>query len=511
MTAEKRKRLTLAATILGSAMVFVDGTVVNVALPAIRSDLSAGLATQQWVVEAYLLTLGSLILVGGSLGDLYGRRRVFAAGVAGFGATSLLCGAAPNAELLAAGRALQGIAGALLVPSSLAIITSTFSADERAAAIGTWTAATSAAIAVGPPLGGVLVDAISWRVIFLFNLPFVVATLWLILRAVPESTVDRGRRPDWTGAALCALGLGGPVLALIEQPVHGWASAVVLAPGLAGLALLGAFVAWERRARDPMMPLGLFAERNFAVGNATTFVVWGALGAAMFFLSLFLQQVAGFSALKAGLSLTPLTVMILAFSRRFGAVADRIGPRWFMTAGPLVAGAGMLGFLRVGADADYLGAVLPAVLVFGLGMSLTVAPLTAAVLSAVEDRNAGIASGVNNAIARIAGLVAIAAVGTVVSARFISTVDARLAGRPLDAGARSVVADARTRPLGGSSLVRAAPAERPVLRAAFDAGSVDAFHLGVLIAGLAAMLGGLVAGVGVRNPERRTSPQSGSA
>jgi EmrB/QacA subfamily drug resistance transporter len=451
---DRAKRLTLVAAILGSAMVFVDGTVVNVALPAIRSDLHVGLATQQWVVEAYLLALGSLILVGGSLGDLYGRRRVFAAGVAGFGATSLLCGVAPNAGLLAAGRALQGVAGALLVPSSLAIITSTFERSERARAIGTWTAWTSAAIAVGPPLGGALVDGASWRVIFLFNLPFVAAALYLIARAVPESEVDRSRRPDWTGAALAAVGLGGAVLALIEQPTRGWGDAVVLGSGFGGLAALAAFAAWEWRARDPMLPLGLFAVRNFAVGNLTTFALWGALGAAVFYVSVFLQERAGYSALEAGSSLTPLTVVILLLSRRFGAIADRAGPRAFMAAGPVVAGLGLLLFARVGADPDYAGEVLPATLVWGLGMALTVAPLTAAVLSAVETANAGIASAVNNAIARVAGLVAIAVVGTV------------------------------------------------------DRGSVADFHAGMAVVAGMAVTGGLIAAAGIRNPAAASSPQS---
>jgi MFS family permease len=278
----RQKRMTLLACILGSATVFLDGTLVNVALPAIRADLHGGLATQEWVVDAYLLTLGSLLLVGGSLGDLFGRRKVFAIGVAGFGAASLLCAVAPTAATLIAARAIQGVAGALLTPSTLALIMDTFHEHERAAAIGTWTAWSGIATVLGPLVGGVLVQAASWRWIFVVNVPFVLATLWL-LRFVPRSAPIRDTHVDWVGGALCALGLAGPIFALIEQPSYGWSAPQVWIPLVAGVALLAAFIAWERRCSAPMLPLSLFRARNFAVGNLATLVFYGALGASTFF------------------------------------------------------------------------------------------------------------------------------------------------------------------------------------------------------------------------------------
>lgn len=414
------KRWTLIACILGSTIVFVDSSVVNVALPALQEDLDASLAGQQWVVEAYLLTLSALVLTGGSLGDLFGRRRIFVLGVGGFGVTSVLCALAPSVELLVVARALQGVAGALLVPSTLAILTEVFrDPRERGAAIGSWTAWTSGAIAIGPPLGGLLVDAASWRLIFAINVPVVLVTLWLTLRHVPALPPAAGgdHHVDVTGSTLAALGLGGVVLGMIEQPVHGWADPLVWLPLTLGVLLLAAFVAFERGARRPMLPLGMFADRRFTAANAATVSVYAGLGAATFFVALFLQQVADYDATEGGLALTPLTVMMVTLSRRFGALADRIGSRTLMTAGPLVMAVGMVLFTRLDASGDYLTQVLPAVVVFGLGLSMTVAPLTATVLDAVDDRHAGIASGVNNALARVAGLLAIAGVGVVVSGR----------------------------------------------------------------------------------------------
>ena len=443
----RAKRLTLIACILGSSIVFVDQTVVNVALPALREDLGASLADQQWVVESYLLLLASLVLVGGSLGDLYGRRRIFAIGTAGFGAASLICAIAPSVEVLIAARALQGGFGALLVPSSLAIITTVYGPAERAAAIGSWTAGTSAAIAIGPPLGGLLVDVLSWRVIFAMNVPLVVVCLWLIARYVPESAGDRSHRIDVPGAALCALGLAGPVYALVQQPVVGWSDPSVWGPLLGGLGAFGAFIAYERRAPDPMLPLAAFRSRNFAVGNAVTFVVYAGLGAATFFIALFLQQVAGYSAFEAGLSLLPITLLLVTLARRFGALAARVGPRLPMTAGPVICGVGLFAFARLDERADYVTGVLPASLLFGLGLAITVAPLTATVLQAADRRHAGVASGVNNAVARVAGLLAIAAVGAVVSAQFSAAVDERLPASGLAAAERAYVGEARERPL----------------------------------------------------------------
>lgn len=490
------KRMTLAATILGSMVVFLDGSVVNVALPALKEDLNAGLASQQWVVEAYLLTLSSLILVGGSLGDVLGRRRIFVTGLAGFGVTSLMCAVAPSDETLVVARGLQGIAGALLVPSSLAILTATFSEGERGAAVGSWTAWTGISFVIGPLVGGLLIDEISWRWVFAINLPIVLATLYLTARCVEESRDPRADgRVDIPGAVLCVGALGGPVFALIEQPLHGWTDPLVLAPLVAGVVCGAAFVWWERHAPAPMLRLSLFGNRNFTVTNLATLAIYGGLSATTFFVVLFLQQVAGYTALQAGLALMPITVLMFTLSRRTGALAERVGPRLPMTVGPLIAGAGLLLFTGVGRDPSYASDLLPGVLVFGLGLSLTVAPLTATVLGAVDERHAGIASGVNNAVARVAGLVAIAAVGAVVAGSFGNTLDHRVRGLRLLSGSEQSLAEARRSPLTGSR----SPEIDPPLGPAVDRASERAFHTGMVVSGLLVILGGLLAGAGIRN------------
>jgi EmrB/QacA subfamily drug resistance transporter len=497
------KRLTLVACILGSAIVFIDATVVNVALPAIRDDLDAGLATQQWVVEAYLLTLGSLLLLGGSLGDLFGRRRIFALGVAAFAATSLLCAVAPTAEMLVAARALQGVAGALLVPGTLAVIVATFDESERGQAIGTWTAWTGVSTIVGPLAGGALVDLASWRWIFAVGLVPMVVTLVLVRVALPPDLDETSNRHvDWIGAVLCTLGLAGPVFALIEQPRYGWEDPVVALPLALGPVLLVMFVLHERRSPDPMLPLRLFRERNFGVGNLATLGIYAGLGSATFLLPVFLQQVAGWDAIEAGLSLLPVTVIMFLLSSRFGSLADRLGPHLFMGAGPIVAGAGLFLLVRLDADAGYAGEVLPAIAVFGVGLALTVAPLTATVLAGVDEHYAGIASGVNNAVARVAGLVAIAGVGAAVAAQFGSTLDERLARVRMDSNARAAVAEAKTRPMALDAVERVRGPERPVLVSAVEEASVDAFRGGVVISALIVVLGGIVSIVGIRNPRR---------
>ena len=498
MDEARAKRLTLIACILGSAIVFVDQTVVNVALPALRDDLDASLADQQWVVEAYLLLLAALILVGGSLGDLYGRRRIFAIGTAGFGAASLVCAIAPSVELLIVARGLQGAFGALLVPSSLAIITTVFGPGERAAAIGTWTAGTSGAIALGPPLGGLLVDVLSWRVIFALNVPLVLMCLWLIRSAVPTIAADGTHRIDIPGAVLCVIGLAGPTYALIQQPLLGWSDPQVWAPLIGGLGALLAFVMYERHAPDPMLPPAIFRSRNFAVGNVVTLSVYAGLSAASFFIAIFLQQVSGYSAFAAGLTLLPVTLLMIGLSRRFGALAARTGPRLLMAGGPVVAGLGLLLFTRVDERGDPLAQVLPATLVFGLGLAMTVAPLTATVLEAADRRHAGIASGVNNAIARVAGLLAIAVVGLVVSAQFATQVDRRIdPPAQRDAATRAYLDEARERPLTVPD--RAAAART---RVAVREANVAAFHRGMVVSGLLMIAGGLIAAVGIANPPR---------
>ena len=467
------KRLTLLAAILGSSIVFLDGTVVNVALPAMREDLEAGLAEQQWVVEAYLLTLGSLILVGGSLGDILGRRRVFVWGLVGFGVTSALCAVAPGAVSLIVARALQGVAGALLVPSSLALITAVFPGDERGAAIGSWTAWTGIAFVVGPLGGGLLIELVSWRWIFAINIPLVLATLWLVRAGVPESRDEEApSRIDYLGALLVSLGLAGPVFALIEQPLYGWSNPLVWIPMVAGLALLALFLWHERRTGHPMVPLSLFRSRNFAIGNLSTLLIYGGLGATTFFVIIYLQQVAGYSAVAAGLALLPITLLMWALSRRFGALSDRIGPRLLMGLGPIVAGLGMLWMSGIGAEVDYVTDLLPAILVFGVGLAATVAPLTNTVLGAVPQHNAGVASGINNQIARVAALLAIAAVGAVVAARFESELG-RSGVDPLSGGSPQVV----------------------------DA-SVAAFQAGMVFAGVLVIVGGAISLAGIVNPRR---------
>ncbi len=496
---DRRKRLSLLAAIMGSFVAGLDATAVNVALPAIRTDLGGGLAGQQWVSNAYLLALGSLILVGGSLGDVFGERRVFSIGVAGFGIVSLLCAAAPSIEVLIACRALQGGFGALLTPSALAIIVAAFPADERGGAIGSWTAWAGIATVVGPLAGGFLVDAVSWRLIFAVNVPFVVFTLVLISRAVPARKIDGERaQVDWLGAALTFLGLAGPVLALIREPTLGWSSPQVWGPALAGAILLGLFLRHERRTTAPMLPLGLFKRRNFAVGNVQTFTMYGGLGVTFFLLVLFLQEVAGYNALQAGFALLPSTIVMFLLSKRMGRLADRYGPRLFMGFGPLTAAAGMALMLNLRGHVNYFTDLLPALLIFSLGLSATVAPLTAAVLSDADESNAGIASGVNNAIARIAGLLAIGAIGAVISSQFSSTVDSRLAGIRISPAARAAVVEARKQPL---ARVDAATTGRPVALAVQSA-SVHAFHVGIGISAVLVAVGGVLGLVAIRNPRR---------
>lgn len=406
-----RGRLILLATVLASGMAFLDGSVVNVALPSIGEDLDADLAGLQWTVNAYALTLAGLILIGGSLGDLLGRRRIFVVGVAWFAAASLLCAVAPTIETLILARGVQGVGAALLTPGSLALLEASFDPDDRGAAIGAWTGLAGVSTAFGPFLGGWLVEAVSWRLIFLINLPLAALVGWAS-RAVPESSdpAARGTRLDWPGAVLTALGLAGVTYALTDGPQGGWGEPLVVVAGLGGVACLAAFLLWEAHAPHPLVPLGMFRSRTFSVANAMTFVVYGALGASLFLLPIQLQQVSGYSALEAGTALIPMTIVMLLLSTSAGRLAARIGPRIPMGFGPIVAGAGLALLVRVGEDASYVADVLPAVLVFALGMSITVAPLTVTVLAAAGADRAGTASGVNNAVARVASLLAVAVI-----------------------------------------------------------------------------------------------------
>ncbi|HVD87086.1 MAG TPA: MFS transporter [Solirubrobacterales bacterium] len=501
----RQQRLTLVATILGSTVVFLDSTVINVALPAIADGLDAGLAGQQWVVEIYMLTLVALLLVGGSLGDQFGRRRMYVAGLVGFGATSALCAVSPTVEVLIAARALQGIAGALLVPGSLAIVAATFAGEARGKAVGTWTAWTGIATVFGPAGGGALIGLASWRAIFWINLPLIAVTVWLCLRAVEESRdPDAFRGIDWTGIVLSAAGLGGPVFALIEQPTRGWGDPLVLATFVGGLACLLAFVLYEARARHPMLDLGLFRIRNFAVANGTTLAAYGGLIGGLFFVGLYLQQVVGYTPLEAGLATTPISVLLFVLSPRFGRLASGTGPRLPMTVGPIVGGIGLLLMLRVGSDADYVADVLPAILVFGLGLSATVAPLTATVLDSVPEHRVGIASGVNNGVSRVAGLLAIAVLGAVISAHFGSDLDGNLGSQPVSARAEKTISDAKAQPLAVPKTGKLDRAEAARVRQASVSASTSAFHLGVLIAAILMIAGGVASGLGIENPKRRS-------
>jgi EmrB/QacA subfamily drug resistance transporter len=408
--------LVLVACILGSVIVFVDSTVVNVALPAIQDDLGGGLSLQQWVVDAYLLTLGSLLLVGGSLGDLFGARRLFLLGIIGFGITSVLCAAAPDGTTLIIARGLQGVLGAVLTPAGLAVIATTFSGEARGAAIGAWTAWTGIAFVIGPLAGGWLVTNASWRWIFLINVPFAIVTAVLVAYAVPPRAAGNERaRIDVLGGVLCVLGLGGPVFALIEEPQRGWTDPIILVSLFGGVALFGLFIFWESRVAQPMLPLRLFSKRNFSYANLETLTVYAGLSTLTFFLVLFLQQLAGYTALRSGLALLPITVVMFFLSPRVGRLSMRYGPRWFMGLGPFVAAVALLGVVRLTPGFSYVWELLPALLVFSVGLSMIVAPLTATVLADAGESDAGIASGTNNAVARVAGLLGIAVVGAAVA------------------------------------------------------------------------------------------------
>ncbi|HZI92008.1 MAG TPA: MFS transporter [Thermoleophilaceae bacterium] len=459
---EREKRMVLVACILGTSVVLVDSTVVNVALPAIREDLGGGFAGQQWTANAYLVTLASLILVGGSLGDILGERRVFSIGVLGFGATSILCAAAPTIEVLVVARALQGVAGALLTPAALAVIVAAFTPEERGKAVGSWTAWAAIGAVLGPVIGGQLVDAASWRWIFAINVPLVLATLYLIARYVPAGRGGRERaKVDIVGGLMCAFGLAGLTFGLIRQPEVGFGDPTVFVPLVGGIVLLASFLAFEVRASHPMLPLGLFRSHNFSVGNVETLAMYAGLSLLFFFLVLFLQNAAGYSAVAAGTAGLPITVMMFVLSSRFGALADRYGPRLLMGLGPLVAAAGLALMTTLDADLDYVTGLLPPLALFGLGLSMTVAPLTSTVLAGADESNAGIASGVNNAIARLAGLLGISIVGPIVASRYGDAADS----------------------------------------------SVGAFHLSMAIAAGLVAAGGLAGLIGIRNPRRRVESQ----
>jgi EmrB/QacA subfamily drug resistance transporter len=452
-------RWVLAAAVLGSGIAAIDATVVGIALPAIARDFHASVASMQWVVDGYTLPLAGLLLLGGALGDVHGRRRTFIIGTIWFALASLACGLAPDTGFLIAARAMQGVGAALLTPGSLAILQASFAPDDRARAIGAWSGLGGVATAAGPFLGGWLIGAVSWRLVFFINLPVAAAVVVIASRHVPESHAPGPRQPlDVAGAVSISLALAGLTYGLIAASAEGWTSPVVLGSLIAGAALFAAFVVTEARSAHPMLPLGLFRVRQFSASNAVTFVDYGALGGALFLVPVVLQEVGGYSPLAAGTALLPLTAVMLALSARSAALSARIGPRLQMTAGPLVIAVGLVLFTRVEGDANYLTQVLPAVLVLGFGLAINVAPLTATALSAAPAEHAGIASAVNNDVARTASLIAVAVL-------------------PVLAG---LTGDAYLQP---SVLTRG-------------------FHVAMLIAAAGAAAGGILAALTIRNPPR---------
>lgn len=410
-TSLQRRVVTIA--ILASFVTFLDGTVVTVALPAIRDELGGGIATQQWVVDAYLITLSALILLAGSLSDAYGRVRIMRIGLIAFGLASIAVAASPEPVTLIVARALQGAAGALLVPSSLALIMATIRGELQSRAIGIWTAFTTGAQIAGPLLGGLFVDLLSWRWVFLINVVPIGVTLVLLARLqLPDH--PRGARVDWWSGAMGAIGLGALVFALIEQPNLGWTSPAIWIPAVLGVLLLVAFLVRQRRSPAPLMPLSLFGARNFAWGNLATLFIYAALSLNGFVIGVYLQEGPGLPATAAGMASLPVTILMILLSSQAGAWAGRLGPRLFMTVGPLLMAAGSLLLLTVAHEFDYWWQVLPAMIVLGLGLALTVAPLTSAVLGAIDENRSGIASAVNNAISRVAGLIVVAMLSTIV-------------------------------------------------------------------------------------------------
>lgn len=501
-------RWVLVATILGSSMAFVDSTVVNVALPVLQNDLKASASSIQWVVESYALLLASLVLVGGSLGDRFGRRRIFTIGIAVFAASSAACALAPDVGSLVAARAVQGVGAALLVPSSLAILGAAFSPRERGRAIGTWSSLTAVAGAIGPVAGGWLVQAASWRAVFLLNLPIAAVILGVALRKVPETRNPSAGPLDLPGALTATIGLALMVFGLIEAPGAGWNDPRVWASLAAGALALGAFVLIERRSAHPMVPLDFFRIPAFAGANLITLFLYAALSATFFLLPFELIQAEGYSPSQAGAALLPLIILISVLSRPAGAIADRIGSRLPLTVGPALAA---VGFFLLGVphdDARYATALLPALSVLGLGMAITVAPLTATVLNAVGERDTGAASGINNAVARVAGLVAIAAFGVVASGVFDRALDRRLSDAGLGNFAAKISAAERQK-LGaaqappGSTAFETRAAER-----AIRAAVADSFRVSMRIAAALALLSSACALVFIpsRGPRRLRRP-----
>ena len=496
----------LAATIVGSSMAFIDGTVVNVALPALQRNLGATATDAQWIVESYALMLAALILVGGSLGDHYGRRRIFSLGVLVFAAASMICGLAQNPEQLIAARAVQGIGGAMLVPGSLSIISAAFSEEDRGKAIGTWSGFSGITAALGPVLGGFLIQTVSWRAAFFINVPLAAVVLFLVARHVPESRDPDAARLDFPGATLATLGLGGIVFGLIQSSETGFGNLPVILGLLIGAAALIAFIFVEHRTREPMMPLILFRSRNFSGANLLTLFLYAGLGGALYYFPFNLIQVQGYSATAAGSAFLPFVVIVFLMSRWAGGLVTRYGAKLPLIVGPAIAAAGFILFTLPGIGGSYWTTFFPAVMVMGFGMSLVIAPLTTTALNAVEGQHSGLASGVNNAVSRTASLLSIAVLGIFVFTAFSNTLDARMAKLDLSPAVVQQM-DAQKADLGAAQAPRGVDAatQREINRAV-DESFVAGFRSVMFIAAGLALASALVSALIIEgkpaSPER---------
>ena len=488
-------RWILAATILASSMAFIDGTVVNVALPFLQTNLNATAIGIQWVVESYALFLSALLLVGGSLGDRYGRRRIFNTGVVIFALASAFCGLAANIEQLIIGRAIQGVGGALLVPGSLALISSSFSARERGRAIGTWSGFSAITTAIGPVLGGWLVEHWSWRAAFFLNLPLALAVVVISISKVPESREKEHHGPlDWLGAVLATIGLGGVVYGLIESPRLGFSNPMVLLPLIGGLVSLVAFVYQEAHARNAMTPPELFRSRNFAGANVLTLFLYAALSGTFFFFTLNLIQIQGYSATAAGAALLPFVVLMFSLSRWSGGLVERFGARLPLTVGPIIAAAGFALFALPSISASsYWTSFFPAVVVLGLGMAVSVAPLTTTVMSAVGEEQAGVASGINNAVSRTAGLLAVAVFGVIMLHAFSQSLWSRMSVIRLDESLKHSIYDQRVQLAAVVIPPNTDPATLEKIKEAIAESFVFGFRTIMLVSALLAVMSGLSA------------------
>ena len=496
----------LTATVLGSSMAFIDGTVVNIALPTLQAELGATVAGVQWVVEAYALFLASLLLVGGALGDRFGRKRMFLVGVGLFALASVACGLSQSVAQLIAARAAQGAAGALLIPGSLAVLSSSFPKVQRGRAIGVWSGFSAMSAGLGLVLGGWILDVASWRWLFFLNVPLAAITLWIAVRVVPESRAEAQEGPlDVMGAMFVTLGLAGITFGLVEAPARGWGAPAVYVSLVAGVLFLGAFLVQEARHSSPMLPLKLFRTRTFAGANLLTLLLYSALAGSMFFLPLNLIQVQGYDATEAGAANLPFILLLFFLSRWSGGLVDRFGPRLPLVVGPLVTAAGLLLFARPGVGGNYWSTFFPAILVMGFGMAVSVAPLTTTVMGAVQEQHAGLASGVNNAMSRVASVLSVAAFGPLILSGFIGSLDLRLRGMNLTADARAAVLEQSLR-LGAAEVPEIVPlALHSELRAAFGEAFVTGYRNVIYTTAVLAVFAALAAAGMIRDEPKDRS------